>query len=84
MSFTPEDWIAGEAWAEPVDLTPLIDRLRAGGIDVNVVRVEAEPRTVDCSECAGPSEVVDFMPVPDDHKLLRLACGHLIRAGGAS
>lgn len=78
---SPAATVAGEAWA-PVDLTPFIDRLRAGGIDVNVQRVEAERvvRSVDCRECEGPSEVTDSAPVPADHKLLRLACGHLARA----
>jgi len=76
-------------WTED-GLRALIDRLRVMYGDEAVARayyarIESdEPRTVDCSECPGPSEVVDFAPVPDDHKLLRLACGHLIRAGGAS
>jgi len=33
---------AGQAWAEPVDLTPFIDRLRAGGINVEVARIESD------------------------------------------
>jgi len=90
MPFTPEDWIAGEAWAEPVDLQPLIDRLRVGGIDVNVARVESDGRAgdppvepgriVDCCVCESPAMVTGVEIYVAGRKHYRLACGHLARA----
>jgi len=87
MPFTPEDWVAGEAWAEPVDLTPLIERLRAGGIDVNVARIESDARagdppddavwTTPCPECFEEQAVKESGVGYGGRKWSRLTCGHL-------
>ena len=71
---------AGQAWAEPVDLQPLIDRLRAGGIDVSVQRIQSsEPRVLYCNECDGEPQDVTGTSTVLGGTHLRLACGHTVR-----
>ena len=72
-----------DVYADPVDLTPLIDRLRAGGIDVSVQRIESsEPRTervLYCPECDGEPQTVTGTSTVLGGTHLRLACGHTVR-----
>jgi len=67
-------------YADPIDLTPFIERLRAGGIDVNVARIESsEPRVLYCSECDGEPQTVTGTSTVLGGTHLRLACGHSAR-----
>ncbi|HEY8663130.1 MAG TPA: hypothetical protein VIL68_05890 [Propionibacteriaceae bacterium] len=65
---------AGAAYAEPIDLGPLIEKLRAGGVDVQVARIESSgPRTVECPECFEQETILRPSAHPG-HVIL--SCGH--------